>query len=312
MIKANLYFDTKDNEYFNKLKEYIAINYQSYFKLTDNRSELKNGYIISDYLNKRNNRNMILIKDTGGDICKYTKASEICAFLLERCSRDFKSVVLAGNNATRIICVTSALGGAGKSIVAKALCCKLSQKGKKVLYINADPFSTGEHPLGESEKNLYTELRYFIRKNKNDIGLITKSLAIKDELTRVDYIVNGLPSHDGFMEINEAERFAAKMQGNSDYQFITIDLPSHLNAGHLALMKFSSSNIVVLKHPICKRQDNFLRFLKLKDVENISKVDNFSETGEIHLPRTENIFKDYPDKFWDGIECLYDSLEVNL
>lgn len=313
MEKVNLCFDVNDIEYFEKLKEYIMLNYQTYFNIVPGKDELNGGYLISDYLNKRNNKNILIFGNGNCDVYKFQKASEICSAILEKYSKEYNlnEALPVKENSLKIVCVTSALGGAGKSTVAKAICCKFAEWGKKAIYINPDSFATGETVFSEGNENAFTRLRYCIRKENKNINAVMESLISREETRRVDYIVNASPSADGFMQKNEVNWFVSKIIRNCTYDLMVIDIPSYLSEGHIEFLKLSAVNVVVLIESMGKRQQNFMDYLKKREIPNIIEVFNFTESKDISLPKTEKIFNMYPNKYWDCIEKLCIRMEVS-
>ncbi|MFO7611118.1 MAG: AAA family ATPase [Clostridia bacterium] len=309
MKKMNLYFDVRDTEYFERLKKYILLNNGNLLGIVDAKEELNGGYVVSDYLNKRNTRNIIIMGEGKEELSKYQKASAVCSFFLGRYSEDAGELIATGGSGARIICVTSALGGAGKSTVSKAICCRLAERGRKVLYANFDPFSSGEMVFGQSDINNYTRMRYFMRKHEGDMAARIKSLAVRDERRRVDYISNGRPSMDGPIEAVEAEWVASAISGTPIYEYAVLDMPSCPSEGNITLMKEASLNIIIRKEETGRRQQNFIEYLKGLEIGKVIEVDNFSEDGKYAIPSSEGIFEAYPQRFWSRIDLICSSVE---
>ncbi|MBN2558526.1 MAG: AAA family ATPase [Clostridia bacterium] len=309
MKKMNLYFDVRDTEYFERLKKYILLNNGNLLGIAKAREELNGGYLVSDYLNKRNTRNIIIFGEGKDELSKYQKASAICNVFLDRYSEDSGEYIEAGKGGARIICVTSALGGAGKSTASKAICCRLAERGRKVLYVNLDSLSSGETVFGQAESNNCTRMRYFMRKHEGEMAARIKSLAARDERRRVDYISNGRPSMDGPIEEAEAEWFASAVTGSSIYEYVVLDIPSCLSEGHIKLMKEASLNIIIRRGETGRRQRNFSEYLESLAIKKVIEASNFSEDGEYAIPSSEGIFEAYPRKYWICIDLLCDLVE---
>lgn len=304
MARIKLYFDVEDKEYFRRLEEYILANFSMYFEISDKKEAGPGTCIVSDYINKRNRKGVFLVKKEKGDISKFKSAFEICSVLLKMNSIGPCSTAFPGKRGPMIVCVTSASGGAGKTTIAKAMSCEFASKGRKVLYINPNPFSSSEPVFNEKEKNSYSRLRYYISKeDENIIGRI-KSLASHDAQRRVDYIVNKIPSPDGFLNAREAAWMMEGIVNNCPYNTVVFDIPSYPGEGHIEIMKYSHRNFIVLPGPSDEKYNAYQTFIKSNGVGSIVEVNNFSNEGENPIPRVLDIFTARPLEFWNAIAGL--------
>lgn len=309
-MKTKLYFDIKDKEYFDRLSQYITANYGMYFEITDSVENESPVCIVSDYINKRNKRGIFLVKEENGDVSKYCSASEICSALMEFNDFGAENCALKSKKGPLSVCVISAAGGAGKSVIAQALCCSYALKGKKVLYINLNPFSTHEQVFVDKEKNAYTRLRFYIRKMSGDISTLLKRVACTDAKRRIDYIINENPSADGFIKTDEASWFMAEINKGCCYDVILFDMSSYPGEGQIEIMKKAGRTFLVCKKNPDEKHNAFRRFLVLAGVDNIIDVSNFSEDGKNRIPEAEGIFTQTPLKFWSAIDDLCKFTEV--
>ncbi|MCK5759475.1 MAG: AAA family ATPase [Clostridiales bacterium] len=304
MLRTKLYFDVNDTEFFNRLKQYILANYGMYFEITENAEIGPGVCIISDYINRRNRKGIFLIKEDKGDISKYCCASDICLALMKANNIGNGKKVSHGNNGPIMICVTSASGGVGKSTVSKAMSCNFATSGKKVLYVNPNPFSSYEQIFIEAEKNSYTRLRYYVRKKSGDISTLIRGLASRDAERRVDFIVNSKPSVDGFIKKDEASWLMTELGSRCPYDIIIFDIPSYPGDGHLEIMKYANRNFLVYSLLTNEKHKVYHRFLKSSGVNNIYDVANFTDTGDNSIPEAEGIFNRHPENFWSAIDRL--------
>lgn len=311
MVRTQLYFDVKDKEYFNRLSQYIIANYGMYFEIIDSAEKESPVCTVSDYINKRNRRGIFLIKEEKGDISKYSSASEICSALMEFNDFGSENSAIKSKNETLTLCVISAAGGAGKSIIAQALCCNYALKGKKALYINTNPFSAHEQIFTDKKKNAYTRLRFYIRKMSGDISTRLKSIACTDAKRRVDYIINESPSSDGLIKVDEASWFMTEIKKGCCYDVILFDMSSYPGDGQIEIMKRASGTFLVYKKNPDDKHNAFRRFLVSGGVNNITDVANFSNNGKNPVPESEGIFTQNPPKFWNAVNDLCKFTEVN-
>ncbi len=311
MLKTKLFFDIKDNEYFDRLKQYILANYGMYFEITNDREESPGICTVSDYINRRNKKDIFLIKEEKGDISKFSGASEICSALMKMNNPENEKLVLAGNSNPYVICVTSAAGGAGKSTVAQAMCCNFALKGRKVLYFNFNPFSSNELIFKKNGKKSFTRFRYYLKKPDSDITAVIKNLVARDAEKRVDYIVNDAPSADGFISREEAFRMMDHVKSGCMYDVIVFDVPSYPGEGHIEVMRHAGKNFLIYSCEPDEKHSAFRKFLEDKGVNYIVSVANFTDSGENSIPRAESIFSSHPEDFWDSIAGLCKAVEEN-
>ena len=304
MIKTQLYFDVEDTEYFKWFRQYLLANYHMYFEVIEEYSRDTGVCIVSDYINKRNNRGVFIIKEEKGDVQKYSRASKICAELMKFNNLGAEKQLEQGRPGPLITGVTSAAGGVGKSVVSQAISCSFAQKGKKVLYINPDPFSTFEEIFKDTDKNAWTQLRYYIRKKDGDISTRIRSLAGRSGGRRVDYIVNCSPSADGFISEGESAWLMNQLNESRAYDAIVFDIPSYPGNGHIEILKRADAKFIVYSRESDERHLNFRRYLEKQGVAGIIDVANFTQTGEFHIPEAEDIFQSHPMAFWKAIDGL--------
>jgi hypothetical protein len=308
MTRTKLYFDVRDNDYFERLGQYIMANYGMYFEITDDKDKWPDAYTVSDYINRRNKKGVFLIKEDKGDVYKFSPASEVCSGLM-KVTNPAHGNMLPSKEAALAIGVTSAAGGAGKSVISKAISCRLAEKGMKVLYINFNPFSTNDCFFPGQNINSLTRLRYYLRKNDCGISSKIKELASRNAGKRIDFIVNDKPSGDGFISSGEAVLLMNELAGGTPYDAVVFDLSSYPDDGQVEIMKRSSVNILVCKYKIDERHIEFRKFLEKKGVCRITEVLNFCSRGDSCIPEARDIFSEYPGVFWNAVGRLCVKLE---
>ena len=304
MAKTKLFFDVKDNEYFARLQQYILANYGMYFEIIDEGNNDPETYTVSDYVNRRNKKDVFLIKEQKGDISKFRGASEICSALMKMNNSESKNTMPTGTAGPVFFCVTSAAGGTGKTTIAQAMCCSLALKGRNVLYMNFNPFSSNEYIFTESDRNSLTRLRYYLKKTEGDIAARIKSLVSRNIERRIDFIVNEAPSADGFISKEETLRMIRGLICNQSYDSIVFDIPSYPGEGHIEIMKQAVKNLLIYSGEPDNKHSAFRKFLEAKGVNHIIDVTNFSGSGENPVPRADDIFSTHPEAFWKAVSKL--------
>ena len=301
MSGTKLYFDIKDREYFDRLKDYIRINYGMYFEISEEKPSDGKYCIVSDYINRRNRKDVFLIKDKKGDVCKYEKASVICSELLKRIG--VGDIAKPGESEPVIICVASASGGNGRTTISQAMCCSFASRGYRVLYINPDPLAVKDGIFREEKKNGFSMLRYYLGKNDTVDSSVIKTIASRDAVKRVDYIANRRPGADGFMTGSESCELKKALKG-SEYDMLVMDMPSYPAEGHLDLMKSAGCNLVIKQEGLSQRHKAYKKYLESMGISITAEVVNFSEEGEYQIPEAEDIFNTMPIGFWNSIKQL--------
>ena len=304
MAKTKLFFDVKDKEYFARLQHYILANYGMYFEITDDRDDEPGTYIVSDYINRRNKKDVFLIKEQKGDISKFSGASEICSALMKLNNQESINAIPAGIGGPVIFCVTSAAGGVGKTTIAQAMCCSLALEGRNVLYMNFNPFSSNEYIFSESGRNSLTRLRYYLKKKEGDIAARIKSLASRNIERRIDFLVNEAPSADGFISREETSRMIRGLICGQPYDAVVFDIPSYPGEGHIEIMRQAVKNLLIYSGEPDNKYSEFRKFLEIKGVNHIINVANFSGPGENSVPRADGIFSTHPEAFWKAVNKL--------
>jgi len=305
MERIPIYIDVSDTEFFERLGDYIRLNYSRYFKIVkDNEAEL--GFTITDYLNRRNSHSIITIKESGGDIDKFQKADDICISLLKLTHGDAVFSRKLNEKGPKVICVTSALGGIGKTTVAKALAkCALS-RGFRVLYINTDPTSAGEVPTRGKQSNSLTKLHHILMEKDKETGLLLKSVSLVSSEGGYDCIVNHIPSPDSIISGKCMEKLIAAAKMDTFHDFIFIDFPSYLSESLLELAKGVSIMIVVLSNGKNDREEEFKKFLEVYCSQKIVPVINRKRGGKNGLPCFEGRVPS--SEFINSVEDVFKSL----
>ena len=117
---------------------------------------------------------------TNSDICrlfKYTSVREIFNEITGRCKDTLYAEQDAGKE-TKIILITSASGGVGKTSVAFGLCRCLERNYKKTLYVNADRLQSFQWMLENGERS---EMLRFMRVCRGILAMFIGSYGMSYE-----------------------------------------------------------------------------------------------------------------------------------
>lgn len=282
MKAAILYFDVKDTEYFKRLEQFISLNYSRY--LTVNKEKEKADYLVTDYLNKRNSKTIITIKDYYGDISKYQRATQICIELINQVFRD--TDIPEDQNGTKpmVYCITSAKGGAGKTTVSKAIAKYSAGTGRDVLYINPDPASAGEMDMPKNSGNGITKLLYYLKTNRIKSGILLSELAQPCKTGSYDCVVNTNASPDCLLDSDFADRLMDAVLRDELHDIVIIDFPSYLADSLLNILQRADIGLIISGNASCAREQLFNQYILSKSKDNIIVINNRCTTGEYFLP----------------------------
>ncbi len=243
-------------EFFNKI-ELEIITERAYFEELFSRPQSAEILIVSDELYdsslQRHNIAHVFVMaeqvDEGGTqdltvdkLLKYTNVKEIFHHIMGKSAETLK-IERANREEAQMILVTSANGGAGKTIIAMGISACLSKNYKRVLYINASRLQCFQHmldncaPLSSPEvyaklanptERIYEELKHTIRKE-----VFSYLPAFKASLMSVGlkYSVYG--------------KIALSAKKSGDYDFIVIDAESSFDEEKTRLLDLADKVIVV-------------------------------------------------------------------
>jgi MinD-like ATPase involved in chromosome partitioning or flagellar assembly len=304
MHTAGIYFDVEDKEYFGRLEEYIKLNYPRFFRVCNKTEE--SDYVITDYLNKRNSRNLITIKESDGDIKKLQRASGICIGLIGIIYKNTDISTEQNRGGPMIICVTSALGGAGKTMISTAIAKYASVIGREVLYMNLDPSSAGEIKMNENAGNDMTKLQYCLENNRKICGTLLKEISNPVADGVYECIANISPVPDSLLGSRAAERLIEAARADEFHDLIIMDVPSFLSDTLLKLLQGTDMGILITGREPSQREKVFMEYLKTHCLGKIKIVKNRCSDNSDSVPEDDG--KGTNERFGKAIMNIYKSL----
>lgn len=187
---------------------------------------------------------------TGGRFYPVFKYSSIKEVFVEIVGKSGSALAVGDTlrNASRLLVVSSAAGGVGKTTVAMGVCAALTRNYKKVLYINAQRLQTFQHmlsnpaPIGLSgiypryssnSREIYQLLRTSIRQEGFDY-LPPFKLALMSL---------GLP-YRFFLNVAEAAR------ESGDYDFVVVDTDTCLDEDKASLMNAADKVVLITNQSV--------------------------------------------------------------
>ncbi len=185
-----------------------------------------------------------------GEISKYGGADSIIRELDESLLK--KNLDDITRRETKLIGVCSVVGGSGKTVSSIGLCLRLSEMGKKVLYISTESFQTFESVIDKSGAfkdgaNVYMTddvKRLIASGSKNACDVILAGI----RKGKFDYIPQSADILSSY-QITEDKLFhiAKQMKDRKEYDYIVMEYESGLTASRLSLLSESDRIVIVTK-----------------------------------------------------------------
>lgn len=181
------------------------------------------------------------------DICrlfKYTSVREIFNEITGRCKDTLYAEQDAGKE-TKIILITSASGGVGKTSVAFGLCRCLERNYKKTLYVNADRLQSFQWMLENGEPIRDASVYAGLSGNLGNVYRIVRHVIRKEGFSylppfKAALMSLGIP-YRVFALLAEAAR------KEQEYDYIVIDADSVFDEEKAALMQLADKILIVTK-----------------------------------------------------------------
>jgi len=274
MIFSTIKFDVKDRVYFKMLKSYILLNYSNVIKIDD----INYDFVISDKVKLK--ENYIIINDTNFDIYKYQKASKICSQIVNKTNKNKKDdKTLPTINKVKIITVTSAIGGAGKTTIAEAIASILVSEGHKILLISLDLFSPYAGLLEDVNENDISKLIYYLQEERG-VNISIEACKSYDHNKDIYFIRSIYPSLDGFISEKVTSSLLKGIKNNRIYDYIVFDIPSYLTKGNIKIMNEANLNILI-KLNDSRREKIYIEYLEKKTKKTITIINRESNIRKI-------------------------------
>ena len=296
MKKHRVVLATQDELYCERIEEYIletkfpieleVITDKEYFAFFSGQE--KDGIVLvssefmdfatADFFQKQNV--FILGKATGQEtklkyINPYQKTDTFLREVLLKYSEITGEIAFLSKKQRegRMISFYSPVGGCGKTTLALALASSLASQGKKVFYLNLDPFLEINSFMGEEEKGGFSNVLLSLKQNINNQSLMAISRNIKTEKKTKVFYFSDLENPCDLFEVGEEELrvFLNQMLQINQIDLLIIDLESSLTAQTKAVLELSDMIFIpVLDTAICTN--------KIESLTEAAEVSAFFES----------------------------------
>ncbi len=203
-------------------------------------------------------------------------------------------VLLQKNNSfliskkTKAIGVYSPLGNCGKTIFSLGLGQSLSTQNL-VLYINLEDFSAINEILGENFSKGMSELIYFLKEKRANLGLKMKNLI--SNINKLDYISPSYCSLDLHeLNMDDWNYLLKEISENTTYDYIIFDI-GFISKDMLDLMNQCEIIFMPTKPDFISQRKikDFTRLLKMQEYnELVNKIISINIPHDVRLENTYN------------------------
>lgn len=188
------------------------------------------------------------IKDSVS-INKYQQADKIASDIINIFTEKNKSeiVLASGSKSTKVVCVYSPVGGAGKTSIAVGASIQCAQNGLSVFYLNLENFDSGHAYFKCNRDQNLSHIFYYIKEKNKNLSLKIEGTRCIDPEFNVHYF---LPP-DSAQEIDEIlpeelKTLVCQLRSMSQYDVVFIDMSSSLTGQNLALLDACDEICLVL------------------------------------------------------------------
>lgn len=299
MKRLRIRIDGKDKPYLDMLREYLKVNGSGLFDIVDENADC----LLTDNQTYSGKKDVIVLSEENGDIFKYQPADHISACILEKGYIGQGSGRPLCMKKTRIVFMTSAHGGAGKSTIAQGLCLYWSKRSKKVLYIDLDAFTSGECIFSNEKEKDFSILRYYISKMEGDINMYIEKYKNYDAVYDVSYLKSIYPSCENMLTEAESSFLMKGMTENELYDYIVIDPPLYPAKAYLDMMK-KSDHVIFVKNAGSTKEEEVIAFLENNDIDPVIACNTVRYTKGIYIPKAESRLELMPKDFFEAMDAL--------
>lgn len=299
MNRIRLKIDLTDIDYSNRLSQYIKINGLNVFEITSQNEQVT----LCDSENPDVDDMCLVCQDKRIVICKYQSPDRIMNEIVENTCHCNTNIQFKSVSRNKVVIVTSAHGGAGKSFISQGLAICAARMGKNILYISLDGYSVNDGVFSsENEKDISIVLHY-AKKQPGDLNTFIEKYKNHDVVHNVYYLQSVYPSCDTTLDLEGSAFFMDSLCSNELYDYTFIDCPLLANPVCLNMMKHAEK-IVLVKSTGSNREEQVFEFLKSNSINTILACNMVRYTEGIYIPKAEEDLSQNPISFFESMEQL--------
>lgn len=280
-----------DKTYFNELfckpqKVDILIISEEFFDNSLMKHEINNIFLMQESENE--------VENSIGNITyinKYSSIKEIFNKIVGKALKELQTDT--GKQGSKIVVVTSPIGGAGKTTISVGMCGCLAKEYKNVLYLNASRLQAEQYMFTDNsvlnQMNVYTGLL----KSNMDVYRCLKEYIRNEIFNYVPPLKSSLISLG--IDCSIFQRIATDAKASGEYDYIVVDTEGVLDENLINLLNVADSVIVVVKQNVNSRKclRRFLSSINNTDSTKYIFVcndyDNTKENAFITLDKKERL-----------------------
>lgn len=261
MTKIKLIIADTDERYLNRLSDYIAFHYADQFEISVfSEPALLSGFLATNSVHclLATGEFLEALKDTelktaflllyeGGDFPEKCDVNYVLKYQnVENILREIKTVSAdkigfvpsnASSGGMKLYLAESVAGGTGTTTVAVAFSRFLVHKGKRVLYLNLEPFGSVGNIFRQNGEHDFSDVLYLLKSQKGNLELKIDGIIQKDA-AGVDYIAPCRMAMDlQSLKAADMELLLDVLEQSGRYEYVIIDRAFGLSEEDFSLRK---------------------------------------------------------------------------
>ncbi|MEN6317032.1 MAG: chromosome partitioning protein [Clostridiaceae bacterium] len=317
MSRLSLVIADSDTGYLAEFEKFMMIHYPQQFDIFSFSSPgalsgflassdkkdilLINKKIYKKELQLKNIDDVLLLSDDRTDhlaegpetLFKYRHAEKLVADVLRlHALKSAKACSVSGHSNTRVVCVYSPSGGAGKSSIAAGCSIVCARKGLKTFYLNMEDIPSTDLFFRSEAEQSFSNVIYHLKGKGHNLGLKLEGAKSCDIKTGVCYFA----PPDSILELEELSdqdivNLVNELKGNAVYDMVFADMSCVLDKRSLALLGCADTILLILSHD----EISDIKLKKLEAAVDILK----SKYGSQMSDHMITVLNKYEEKFYD-------------
>jgi cellulose biosynthesis protein BcsQ len=235
-------------------------------------------------------------------IYKYQSAEQIAMHILEIYDKSSKELITGRKKAEccTSICVYSASGGSGKTMVAYSMAAQYALQEKKVLFLSLEAWCSIPILCKGKESKGLVYLLYLIKNQLPNLKLKLENLKAVDSATGIHYIARESSALE-YKDITMADMAVLTdfLRENSDYDVVIIDLDSSVSEITLGAFKYCDAIINIFRNGLAI--DKYLDFIgQMSKLSDMLQRDLSANT--LHVANMHNASADMDAWIYDNFK----------
>ncbi len=183
---------------------------------------------------------------------KHQRITTIASELLQNFAKIAPNYNSMNGNSSKVTVVWSPCGGVGKTTVALAYAANRIARGKKVLYLNLENFSSVETYFNISNESISTVFESF----ESNLEILLKAIVQTDDATRIMYF--SPPNNYDDINILSKEDLIKLIDGCSLLaDEIVVDISSQCNSNAITIFEIANTILLVIENTITSHKKLF-------------------------------------------------------